>query len=97
MEKTYENVVAAELGLKVSQVKATINLLDGGATIPFISRYRKEATGSLDELQVEKIRNRVSQLHELDKRKESVKKSIDEQNKLTPELKAKIDAADNTC
>ena len=78
MDKTHENIVALELGLKIPQVKVTVELLDGGATIPFISRYRKEATGNLDELQVEQIRDRLGQLRDLDKRRESIKKSIAE-------------------
>src|SRR5690606_4167105 len=69
-------------------------LLDEGATVPFISRYRKEVTGSLDEVQVAEIRDRVQQLRELDKRREAILKSIREQEKLTPELEEKINAAE---
>ncbi|GMQ23378.1 Tex family protein [Algoriphagus sp. oki45] len=90
----YEIKIASELGVKPHQVQATIELLDGGATVPFISRYRKEATGTLDEVQVATIRDRIEQLRELDKRREAVLKSIDEQGKLTPELKKSIDAAE---
>ncbi|GMQ27810.1 Tex family protein [Algoriphagus confluentis] len=90
----YEIKIASELGVKPHQVQATIDLLDGGATVPFISRYRKEATGTLDEVQVAAIRDRIEQLRELDKRREAVFKSIEEQGKLTPELKKAIDAAE---
>lgn len=90
----YEIKIASELGVKPHQVQATVELLDGGATVPFISRYRKEATGTLDEVQVATIRDRIEQLRELDKRREAVLKSIEEQGKLTPELKKSIDAAE---
>ena len=75
---TYESKIASELGVKPHQVQATIELLDGGATVPFISRYRKEATGTLDEVQVATIRDRIEQLRELDKRREAILKSIEE-------------------
>jgi len=91
----YNKVVAAELGVREQQVEATINLLDEGATIPFISRYRKEATGTLDEVQVGAIRDRITQLRELDKRREAILKSLEEMGKLTEELKQKIDAAES--
>ena len=91
---TYESKIASELGVKPHQVQATIELLDGGATVPFISRYRKEATGTLDEVQVATIRDRIEQLRELDKRREAILKSIEEQGKMTPELKKAIDAAE---
>jgi uncharacterized protein len=90
----YEIKIASELQVKPHQVQATIDLLDGGATVPFISRYRKEATGELDEVQVAAIRDRIEQLRELDKRREAILKSIEEQGKLTPELKKSIDAAE---
>jgi uncharacterized protein len=90
----YEVKIAAELQVKPHQVQATIELLDGGATVPFISRYRKEATGTLDEVQVATIRDRIEQLRELDKRRDAILKSIDEQGKLSPELKKSIDAAE---
>ncbi|MDA9555808.1 RNA-binding transcriptional accessory protein [Pelobium sp.] len=79
--------VAQELNVGSKQVEAALNLLDEGSTVPFISRYRKEVTGSLDEVQVATIRDRVQQLRDLDKRKEAILKSIEEQGKLTPELK----------
>lgn len=90
----YEIKIAAELQVKPHQVQATIELLDGGATVPFISRYRKEATGTLDEVQVATIRDRIEQLRELDKRREAILKSIEEQGKMTPELKKAIDGAE---
>jgi protein Tex len=86
--------IAEELSVKVKQVTDTVELLDEGATVPFISRYRKEVTGSLDEVQVAAIRDRVQQLRDLDKRREAVLKSIQEQGKLTPELESKINAAE---
>lgn len=86
----YEIKIASELTIRPDQVKATIALLDEGGTVPFISRYRKEATGTLDEVQVAAIRDRVIQLRELDKRKEAVLKSIEEQGKLTDELRTKV-------
>lgn len=91
----YYKVVAKELGIREQQVEATINLLDEGATIPFISRYRKELTGSLDEVQVGAIRDRITQLRDLDKRREAILKSLEEMGKLSDELKAKIDAAES--
>ncbi|HET8828834.1 MAG TPA: Tex family protein, partial [Pelobium sp.] len=87
-------LVAQELNLGSKQVQATLNLLDEGATVPFISRYRKEMTGSLDEVQVATIRDRIQQLRDLDKRKEAVLKSIEEQGKLTDELKEAIVSAE---
>ena len=86
--------IAAELNITIKQIEATATLLDEGATVPFISRYRKEATGSLDEVQVAAIRDRMEQLRELDKRRESILKSIREQEKLTPELEEQIMAAE---
>ncbi len=87
------NSIAAESGLKTWQVSNTVELLEGGATIPFISRYRKETTGSLDEVQIQFIRDRYAQLKELEKRREAVLESIREQEKLTDELEEKIKTA----
>lgn len=86
--------IADELGIKVKQVNDTVDLLDDGATVPFISRYRKEVTGSLDEVQVANIRDRIQQLRDLEKRKDAILKSIQEQGKLTPELEKKILSAE---
>jgi uncharacterized protein len=86
--------IARELGINTKQVSATVNLLDEGATVPFISRYRKELTGSLDEVQVAAIRDRMQQLRDLDKRREAILKSLADMGKLTPELQQQIDAAE---
>jgi protein Tex len=86
--------IATELTISIKQVQATVQLLDEGATVPFISRYRKEVTGSLDEVAVAAIRDRMEQLRELNKRREAILKSIKDQEKLTPELEAKINAAE---
>ncbi len=86
--------IAAELTIEQAQVSATALLLGEGATVPFISRYRKEATGSLDEVAVTAIRDRLTQLAELDKRREAILKSLAERDLLTDELKGKIDAAE---
>ncbi len=87
-------LIAAKLSLQKWQVENTIRLLDEGATIPFISRYRKEMTGSLDEVQLLHIKNEFNRLKELDIRRESVIKSIEDQEKMTPELMEKIRAAE---
>ncbi len=86
-------LIADELNLKAFQVQNTIELLDSGNTVPFIARYRKEATGSLDENQIRAIQDRIQYLRTLEARKETILKSIEEQGKLTPELKAKIEKA----
>src|SRR5436190_24095834 len=85
--------LAAEIKVGEHQVKAAVDLLDGGATVPFIARYRKEATGGLDDIQLRELETRLSYLRELEDRREAVLKSIDEQGKLTPELRAAIEAA----
>jgi uncharacterized protein len=92
-EKHYAKI-AEELDLRQEQVRATGALLEEGATVPFIARYRKEATGSLDEVAVTAVRDRLSQLHELDRRRESILKSLQERELLTDELKEKILAAE---
>jgi uncharacterized protein len=86
-------LIAKRLGLHEWQVENTIRLLDEGATIPFISRYRKEMTGSLDEVKLFHIKEEFSRLKELDLRRESVIKSIEAQEKMTPELLGKIESA----
>ncbi len=86
-------IVAEELNLRWNQVKSTVDLLDDDNTVPFISRYRKEATGSLDEDQIRAIWDRIRYLRNLEERKATVLKSIDDQGKLTPELADKIKAA----
>ena len=92
MEKIFEQV-AKELNLKLSQVDNTMELLDGGATVPFISRYRKEVTQNLDEVEIGNILEKVTYLRNLDKRKEEVLRLIEEQGKLTEEIKAGIEKA----
>ena len=87
----FEEVIAQRTGIPLRQVKNTVELLEEGATIPFISRYRKEHTGSLDEVQISDIRDALNQLKELQKRQEYILKTIEEQEKLTPELKRKIE------
>ena len=94
MSQIHIGKIAEELSIRNSQVAATIKLLDEGATVPFISRYRKEMTGSLDEVAITHIRDRLGQLRELDKRREAILKSIKEQGKLTGELEEKINAAE---
>ena len=83
-------IIAQETGLKLSSVAATAKLLEEGGTVPFISRYRKEQTGSLDEVQITTIRDRLNQLVDLDKRREVILKSLDERKLLTEELKKKV-------
>jgi uncharacterized protein len=87
----FEEIIAERTGLMIKQVKNTIDLLAEGATIPFISRYRKEMTGSLDEVKITEIRDEWNKLKEMEKRKEYILKTIEEQDKLTGELKAKIE------
>ena len=91
---SHHKKIAAELSVSEKQVKATLELLDEGATVPFISRYRKEVTGSLDEVQVTAIRDRALQLRDLDKRREAILKSLTEMGKLTPELEKQINEAE---
>ena len=86
--------IAKELQVKKEQVKAAIQLLDEGATVPFIARYRKEVTGGLDDTQLRHLEERLIYLRELEDRRNSILASIEEQGKLTPELKADIDAAE---
>ena len=85
--------IANEIKVLPKQVQTAVELLDGGATVPFIARYRKEATGGLDDIQLRELEARLSYLRELASRREAILKSIDEQGKLTPELRAAIDAA----
>ncbi|MGE4243048.1 Tex family protein [Ramlibacter sp.] len=85
--------IASELRVREEQVRTAVELLDGGATVPFIARYRKEATGGLDDIQLRELDARLAYLRELEERRETVLKSIDEQGKLTPELRAAIEGA----
>jgi uncharacterized protein len=86
--------IADELGVAVRQVSAAVDLLDGGATVPFIARYRKEATGALDDAQLRTLEERLRYLRELDERREAILKEITAQGKLTGQLEAQIRAAD---
>ena len=88
----FSRMIATALNIAVHQVENTLSLLNGGATIPFISRYRKEATGGLNEVQIGEIKERYDKLTETAKRKETILKTIDEQGKLTADLKKRIDA-----
>ncbi|MBN2134213.1 MAG: RNA-binding transcriptional accessory protein [Acidobacteria bacterium] len=90
MTDKYVQIIAEELGLRAAQVQATIKLLKEDATVPFIARYRKEATGTLDEVEIAKIRDRLEQLEELDKRREAILKSLTERELLTPELEKSV-------
>jgi uncharacterized protein len=87
------HLIAQDLGVKEQQVRAAIDLLDGGATVPFIARYRKEATGGLDDIQLRELEQRLTYLRELYERRDAIIKSIDEQGKMTPGLRLAIDAA----
>ncbi|MFN7120906.1 MAG: Tex family protein [Hydrogenophaga sp.] len=82
--------IAQEIRVGVHQVQAAVDLIDGGATVPFIARYRKEATGGLDDIQLRELAFRLDYLRELEARRETILKSIDEQGKLTPELRAAV-------
>ena len=89
--KIFTQLISSELHLREHAVENTLKLLDEGCTIPFISRYRKERTGGLDEVQITAISNRLEQLQEIAKRKETVVKTITELEKMTPELQKRID------
>lgn len=90
MNETYVGRIASELSLRPGQVGATTTLLEEGSTVPFIARYRKEATGSLDEVAITAIRDRLGQLKDLDARREAILKSLEERGLLTEELKKRI-------
>ena len=90
----YATIIANRLNVNQRQVEKTIELLEQGATVPFIARYRKEATGGLNEVQIAAIRDLLLKLKELDKRREAVLASIEEQGKLTDELRRQIEAAE---
>jgi uncharacterized protein len=94
MPAPIEHRIATELGVRPAQVTAAIALLDEGATVPFIARYRKEATGELDDTQLRNLEERLTYLRELEERRAVILASIDEQGKLTPELKAGIEDAE---
>ena len=90
---TIEQLIAGELSVRAQQVAATLELLDGGNTIPFVARYRKEVTGSLDEEQIRTISERAQYLRNLEARRQEILESITAQEKLTPELESQIQAA----
>ncbi len=92
MSLPFTRLIAERLGLQDKNVEGTLVLLDDGATIPFIARYRKERTGALDEVQIAAISEQYERLKEIQKRKETVVKTINEQGKMTAELQARIDA-----
>ena len=92
--KSISRRIAEELGVREQQVNATVTLLDEGATVPFIARYRKEVTGSLDDSQLRTLEERLRYLRELEDRRGTILNSIEEQGKLTDELRASIEAAD---
>lgn len=91
MNKEYVSIIVRETGLRENQVENTLKLLENGATIPFISRYRKESTGGMDEVQVTEVSDALERLEALAKRKETVIGTIESQDKLTPELKNRIE------
>jgi uncharacterized protein len=94
MNEAHIPKIAQELSLAEKQVRATADLLNEGATVPFIARYRKEVTGSLDEVAITAVRDRLNQLMELDKRREAILKSLEERGQLTDELKEKVLSAE---
>jgi protein Tex len=93
--QTVEQRIAAELGVRENQVVAAVQLLDGGATVPFIARYRKEVTGTLDDAQLRTLEERLRYLRELEERRAAILQSVAEQGKLTPELEAQLKTADS--
>jgi len=90
----FASIIATELAVRDAQVQAAIDLLDGGATVPFIARYRKEATGTLDDIQLRTLEERLRYLREMDARRLAIIESIKEQGKLTPEIERALNAAD---
>ncbi len=95
MNPKHLQLIASSLGIRPKQIENTVELFEGGATIPFISRYRKEVTGSLDEVQVGDILSQFNKLNELEKRREAILKSIEEQGKMTDILRGRIVATYN--
>ncbi len=89
----HDRMMASELGVAIKQVTATVELLDDGATVPFLARYRKEVTGGLDEVVITSIRDRVAQLRELDKRRSAILTTLEEQGNLTDSLQKQVQAA----
>ena len=89
----YAKYIADQINVGIRQVQKTIELLESGATVPFIARYRKEMTGNLNEVQIAAIRDLLTKLKEVDKRREAILQSIEEQGKMTPELRKLIEDA----
>src|SRR5262245_41348836 len=87
--------IAQELNVRDAQVTAAIDLFDGGSTVPFVARYRKEATGGLDDAQLRTLDERLKYLREMEDRRAAILKSIEEQGKLTPQVREQIEAADS--
>ncbi|MEV6104808.1 Tex family protein [Streptomyces sp. NPDC051940] len=94
MSVSIEGRIAGELGVREGQVKAAVELLDGGSTVPFVARYRKEATGALDDAQLRTLEERLRYLREMEERRAAILESVDSQGKLTDELRAQILAAE---
>ena len=94
MDANHIILAAKAVNIPVKQVEETAKLLEGGATVPFIARYRKEATGSLDEVQITAIRDELERLSLLDARKKSIKDSLKERNLLSSDLEKSIDEAE---
>jgi uncharacterized protein len=95
VSRSIAQTIATDLGVREAQVTATIELLDGGATVPFVARYRKEVTGGLDDTQLRTLDERLRYLREMEDRRGAILKSIEEQGKLTDDLRQQIDAADS--
>lgn len=93
MNTIFSKLIGQELGIQEKRVESTIALLEEGCTIPFISRYRKEMTGALDEVQVAAISDKVCKLKEIEKRKQTILSTIEEQGKLTEELSKRIESS----
>jgi uncharacterized protein len=91
MNKQHLEIIADKLAISAKQIENTVKLLEEGATVPFVSRYRKEATGSLDEVQITAIKEQLAKLKEVDKRRESIINSIEKQGKLTDELRTQLE------
>jgi len=92
---THAQIIAKQLNVQAAQVSATIELLDSGNTLPFIARYRKEATGTLDEEQLRQIIEQLEKLRTVDERRDAILKSIEEQGKLTTQLQQQLQAANS--
>lgn len=92
----FHRMISGLLGIPEKQIRSTLQLLAEGATIPFISRYRKEVTGGLDEVQIENIKDQHDKLCDITKRKETILSTINEQGKLTPELEKRINGTWNS-